>query len=132
MRRKTAWFVAAILLSAVSAAAQRGEPVRQEPPVPTGAPVNSAANPYRMVPGWYQWPQGRAKGSIPAVAVGKNDHIWIIERCGITGFILQRAQIPNSIRSSNSINPEKSCTTGAAECSSFLMASVLTLTGMSG
>jgi DNA-binding beta-propeller fold protein YncE len=30
---------------------------------------------------------GRARGSIPAVAVGKNDHIWVIERCGITGFI---------------------------------------------
>jgi hypothetical protein len=87
MRRKIAGLVVAIVVSALSAAAQRGEPVRQDPPVPTGPPVNSASNPYHTIPGWYQWPEGRAKGSIPAVAVSKNDHIWVIERCGITGFI---------------------------------------------
>jgi DNA-binding beta-propeller fold protein YncE len=37
--------------------------------------------------GWYQWPQGREKGSMPALAVDKNDHIWVIERCGVKGFI---------------------------------------------
>jgi len=68
----------------------RGRPanqVRLEPPVPTGPPINSAPNPYRKITGWYQWPEGRPKGSIPAVAVDQRDHIWIIERCGITGFI---------------------------------------------
>jgi DNA-binding beta-propeller fold protein YncE len=87
MKIRIAAIVAAVLLSALSGSAQRGEPVRQESSVLPGPPVNSAPNPYRAVHGWYQWPQRRAKGSIPAVAVGKNDHIWAIERCGITGFI---------------------------------------------
>lgn len=66
---------------------QRRERVRLPPPVPTGPPTNSAPNPYRMITGWYQWPEGRPKGSIPAVAVDKQDHIWVIERCGIKGFV---------------------------------------------
>ncbi len=61
--------------------------VRLEPPVPTGPPINSGPNPYRTVTDWYQWPEGRLKGSIPAVAVDRRDHIWIIERCGVKGFI---------------------------------------------
>lgn len=61
--------------------------VRLEPPVPTGPPINSAPNPYRKITDWYQWPEGRPKGSIPAVAVDQHDHVWIIERCGIKGFI---------------------------------------------
>ena len=65
----------------------RGERVHLDPPVPTGPPINSAPNPYRTVADWYQWPQGRLKGSIPAVAVDQQDHIWAIERCGIQGFI---------------------------------------------
>jgi sugar lactone lactonase YvrE len=40
-----------------------------------------------MVPGWYQWPQGREKGSMPAIAVDRQDHVWVIERCGVVGFV---------------------------------------------
>ncbi len=65
----------------------RGERAHFDPPVPTGPPVNSAPNPYRTVAGWYEWPQGRLKGSLPAVAVDQRDHVWAIERCGIKGFI---------------------------------------------
>jgi hypothetical protein len=58
-----------------------------EPPVPTGPPNNSAPNPYRTITGWYQWPEGREKGSMPAIAIDKGDHLWVIERCGIKGFV---------------------------------------------
>lgn len=67
--------------------AGRGKRVRLEPPVPTGPPINAAPNPYTKVTDWYQWPEGRLKGSMPALAVDRNDHIWVIERCGIKGFI---------------------------------------------
>ena len=36
MKVKIASVVAMVLISALSGSAQRGEPVRQEPPVPTG------------------------------------------------------------------------------------------------
>jgi len=88
MKIKVALLGTMIAVSAFVIYAQNpADRVRLEPPVPTGPPINSAPDPYRTVTGWYQWPQGRAKGSIPAVAVDKKDHIWVIERCGITGFI---------------------------------------------
>src|SRR5215469_2152121 len=64
------------------ASPDQAERVHLPPPVPTGPPVNSAPNPYRTVINWYHWPEGRPKGSIPAVAVDQHDHIWVIERCG--------------------------------------------------
>jgi hypothetical protein len=61
--------------------------IRLDPPVPTGPPINAAPNPYHKVTGWFQWPAGRPVGSIPAVAVDKRDHVWIVERCGVKGFV---------------------------------------------
>jgi sugar lactone lactonase YvrE len=75
------------LLIVFGANAQTGERVRLEPPVPTGPPTNSAPNPYRTIVDWYQWPEGRLKGSMPAIAIDQRDHLWVIERCGVKGFI---------------------------------------------
>ena len=58
----------AILAGAVAAAA--------------GAQPNSQPNPYRTVEHWFKLPEGRTMGSTSAVAVARDGHIWIAERCG--------------------------------------------------
>src|SRR5205807_631840 len=62
-------------------------PVRLDPPVPTGSPTNSAPNPYRTIAGWFKMPEGRVFGSTGGVAVDKRGHVWVAERCGVKGFI---------------------------------------------
>src|SRR5713226_6958555 len=47
-----------------------------------GAGVHAQDNPYRVVEGWAQLPDGRKWGSTAAVDVDANDHIWVAERCG--------------------------------------------------
>ncbi len=46
------------------------------------APPNSQPNPYRTVEHWYQLPAGRAMGSTSSVAVSRDGHIWVVDRCG--------------------------------------------------
>ncbi len=43
---------------------------------------NSQPNPYRTITNWYTFPEGRTMGSSSGVAVDKQGHIWIAERCG--------------------------------------------------
>src|ERR1700722_14711967 len=76
-----------IAVAGLAAQAQSPAPVRQEPPVPTGPPINSAPNPYRTVTGWFKVPEGRVFGSTGGVAVDKRNHVWGGERCGGRGFV---------------------------------------------
>jgi len=48
---------------------------------PGGAP-NSQPNPYHTVESIFKMPAGRTWGSTSAVAVDREDHIWVGERCG--------------------------------------------------
>ena len=66
---------------------QSANPIRLDPPVPTGPPANSAPNPYRTITGWLKMPAGRVFGSTGGVAVDRRGHIWVAERCGTQGFI---------------------------------------------
>jgi sugar lactone lactonase YvrE len=50
---------------------------RTDPVVPNDLP-----NPYRMVTGWAQLPDGRKWGSTAGVTVGPDDTIWAYDRCG--------------------------------------------------
>ena len=77
----------AIAIATLIAHPQNAQRVRLDPPVPTGPPVNSAPNPYGTVTGWFDWPKDREQGSISGVAVDQHDHVWIIERCGVRGFV---------------------------------------------
>ena len=47
-----------------------------------GQAPNSQPNPYRTIENWGQLPEGRKWGSTSAVAVDREGHIWIAERCG--------------------------------------------------
>jgi streptogramin lyase len=49
----------------------------------TLAQPNAAPNPYRTVEHWYHLPEGRTMGSTSGVAVAKDGHIWVAERCGV-------------------------------------------------
>jgi len=46
------------------------------------AQPNAAPNPYRTVEHWYHLPEGRTMGSTSGVAIAKDGHIWVAERCG--------------------------------------------------
>jgi len=84
---KTALVTIAIAIAGWAAHAQNSAPVHLDPPVPTGPPTNSAPNPYRTVTGWLKLPEGRVFGSTGGVAIDKNGHIWVAERCGAKGFV---------------------------------------------
>jgi len=77
----------AIVIAGAALHAQNSAPVRLDPPVPTGPPINSAPNPYRTVSGWLKMPDGRTFGSTGGVAIDKHNHIWVAERCGVKGFV---------------------------------------------
>jgi len=47
-----------------------------------GQAPNSQPNPYRTIENWGQLPDGRKWGSTSAVAIDRDGHIWIAERCG--------------------------------------------------
>ncbi|MDE3198370.1 MAG: c-type cytochrome, partial [Acidobacteriota bacterium] len=49
-------------------------------PAKTGP--NGAANPYRTIENYFKLPEGRPWGSVSAIFVAANGHIWIAERCG--------------------------------------------------
>jgi len=49
---------------------------------PDAAP-NSQPNPYRTVEGWFHLPAGRTMGSTSSVAVARDGHIWVVDRCGV-------------------------------------------------
>ena len=51
------------------------------------SPNNSAPNPYRTISAWLKLPDGRVFGSTGGVAVDKNGHVWVAERCGVKGFV---------------------------------------------
>ena len=74
---KTTSVATMIVLAGLGLRAQN--PVRLDPPVPTGPPINSAPNPYRTVTGWFKIPEGRVFGSTGGVAVDKRGHIWVAE-----------------------------------------------------
>src|SRR5579862_2892025 len=82
---KTTSIATMIVLAGLGLYAQN--PVRLDPPVPTGPPINSAPNPYRTITGWFKMPAGRAFGSTGGVAVDKRGHIWVAERCEVKGFV---------------------------------------------
>jgi hypothetical protein len=45
-------------------------------------PTNSAPDPYQRVDGFFKPPAGRTLGSSSAVALDREGHIWIADRCG--------------------------------------------------
>jgi sugar lactone lactonase YvrE len=45
------------------------------------AAPNSQPNPYRTVTGWAQLPEGRKWGSMSAVDIDPQGHIWVVDRC---------------------------------------------------
>ena len=45
------------------------------------AAPNSQPNPYHIVTGWAQLPQGRKWGSMSAVDIDPQGHIWVVDRC---------------------------------------------------
>ena len=47
-----------------------------------GDAPNSQPNPYRRVDGFFKMPAGRVMGSTSAVAIDREGHIWVAERCG--------------------------------------------------
>jgi NHL repeat len=60
----------------------------------TGAPTNTAPNPYRTVEGWAQLPGGRAWGSLSAVDVDRDGtSIWVADRCGGNSACLESPTI---------------------------------------
>ncbi len=63
--------IAVLLICAGSVAAQ------------ADAAPNSQPNPYRTMERWYQLPQGRIMGSTSSVAVARDGHIWVADRCGV-------------------------------------------------
>ena len=50
----------------------------------TGAPTNSAPNPYRSIEGWAKLPDGRVWGSTSGVDIDPDGtSVWVAERCGV-------------------------------------------------
>ncbi len=44
---------------------------------------NSQPNPYRTIDKWGQLPEGRTMGSTSSIALDRQGHIWVADRCGM-------------------------------------------------
>src|SRR5712664_4141466 len=54
------------------------------PASPLGA-RNDLPTPYRAGVSWGQLPDGRKWGSTAGIAIGLDDNIWALDRCGVSG-----------------------------------------------